>query len=346
MSIKSGMGLLNVDLYNSLKRVFGSVRVANCGVPFSASFVTDPLSGKKRLHISQRGEAYLVNCPLCQKKVGRPDTKFRLWINHRWNTKFGDVILKHLVKCYNEDCFSDSTNIEILSSKLFYGKPIESVTYDRRELKESLKEPALPENIVPLSKLPLNHPANDYLLSRKFNPIYLSERYGISYCYMPDLIYHKAFDRIVIPIYQDNKLRGWQARFIGNPPAGIPKYYNSPGIIFSNLLYGLQYLEAFVPFIILVEGVMDVWRIGAPAVASFGTHLSNNQLQEILKRTKKLIILWDGDAQEKAEKLKNQIKNKLEVSYIKLQNNLDPADLTSEEIAKEIMQYCPSVLST
>ncbi len=55
---------------------------------------------------------------------------------------------------------------------------------------------------------------------------------------------------------------GWQARYVGEPRyRDMPKYYTCPGMPKSQLLYNFDSTMT-KPFVVLVEGITDVWRIG------------------------------------------------------------------------------------
>ncbi|GAG32877.1 unnamed protein product, partial [marine sediment metagenome] len=92
--------VLNPALYKQLLATFGDVRIANHGVPFEGTVTLNDLTptGRPKVKIQTSGEYYCVCCNVCG------DTRYRLWINHRWGTLLGGVRLDHLVTCYNEDC--------------------------------------------------------------------------------------------------------------------------------------------------------------------------------------------------------------------------------------------------
>ena len=83
---------------------------------------------------------------------------------------------------------------------------------------------------------------------------------------------------------------------------------------------------------VLVEGIMDVWRIGDGAVCSFGTQLTNEQKALLATTFDTLFILFDADATAKAVRLGNyfeQIMDHVEVIPI---DEGDPADHSYEEV--------------
>jgi DNA primase len=107
-------------------------------------------------------------------------------------------------------------------------------------------------------------------------------------------------NRIIFPIFNEqNKLLAFAGRTITNEQ---PKYINSieTALFYKNLcLFNINNMTFQMQEIFLVEGYIDVismTRNGFPnVVASMGTSVSKAQLFILLKRTKKIYILLDGD---------------------------------------------------
>ena len=77
--------------------------------------------------------------------------------------------------------------------------------------------------------------------------------------------------RLVIPIYDaDERLAGWQARYVGDCPPEVPKYLSCKGMKKSQLLYGLAEAMAHDRPVVIVEAPTDVWRLGAGAALRQG----------------------------------------------------------------------------
>jgi DNA primase len=105
-------------------------------------------------------------------------------------------------------------------------------------------------------------------------------------------------------------LVGWQARaprdvprtgFGGDPS---PKYLNRHGFQRRSFLYGFDTARAS-DFVVVCEGVTDVWKVGPPAVALFGKQATSEQ-RHLLVRTwghGTLIVLLDADARDEAVQL-------------------------------------------
>lgn len=150
--------------------------------------------------------------------------------------------------------------------------------------------------------------------------------------------------RIIMPIYYRNRLVSYQSRDITDKQKLRYKAcrIEKEVIHHKHLLYGFDKVKDKMG--ILVEGVTDVWRLGAGAVAAFGTSYTPEQVSFIHKNFNVLFILFDTekDAQDKAKKLSLTLAGLgLRVEIIKLDEG-DPADLGQEEannIKKELLGY-------
>ena len=87
------------------------------------------------------------------------------------------------------------------------------------------------------------------------------------------------------------------------------RYKTAPGNI-NDYLY--NYDKATGERLIIVEGILDAWRVGGEALATFGTHLTTKQMRLIIqKKPKEVIFAWDNDAyfkaREEADKLRGHV---------------------------------------
>lgn len=126
--------------------------------------------------------------------------------------------------------------------------------------------------------------------------------------------------RMIIPVYFSGKLVSYQAADLTGK--AYLKYETAPGKI-NDYLYGYDQVTEEM---ILVEGILDAWRLGPGACATFGTHITNNQKNLIEdKKLKKLIFCWDSDAYWKAKNQAGWFKPFIrEVKVIKLPEGEDP----------------------
>ncbi len=115
--------------------------------------------------------------------------------------------------------------------------------------------------------------------------------------------YDRFRDRIMFPIRNtQGKVVGLGGRSLGDAK---PKYLNSPETpVFhkNHELYGLyeaRQAQPKLPYVIVVEGYMDVialFQFQFPtAIATLGTAVNATHIRKILRYTKRIIFCFDGD---------------------------------------------------
>src|SRR3954470_6933073 len=146
--------------------------------------------------------------------------------------------------------------------------------------------------------------------------------------------------RIVFPLADARgQVRGFQARKLHDDDPLQAKYVNSPASsIFKkgDLLYGLD--GARMPIAkqdraVVVEGNTDVIALRQaafePVVASMGTALTEAQLRELNRLTKRLFLCFDADAAGTDATLRGRelaVKQGFDVQVVSLPQGTDPAD--------------------
>lgn len=314
----------NPFLYDRLKQLFSPVAISNYGM----DAIWD---GNRVIHW---GETYHVNCPICGD--GKSKRK-RLYISHLWSKQY-----PYLVKCHNETgCFSgNEVNLQWLLSLVWdnimmatVSPMVVSRSWSRNNISSDLllsNYVQLPKDYVLLDQLHENHPAVSYVLSRNFCHRELSRYFFVGFSALtPDNV-----PRLVIPIYNDNRLVGWQGRSIQD---GIgTKYYNC--FLSSWCLYNVDNVVRNRPdYVVIFEGVTDVWRYGHDrAVASFGCHLSSAQMS-LLADIPVWIIVYDADVSDKhllnlCAKIYKTLSNRVRVITHRLSDGRDPADWDRDEL--------------
>ena len=107
---------------------------------------------------------------------------------------------------------------------------------------------------------------------------------------------------------------------------------NKEIIYHKNILYGLDHAKNSC---ILVEGVLDVWRLGYGAVSCFGAKTKPSRLHLLAERFKEVFIMIDDDktGYKQAHNIAYDLSSlgiQTEICLIKG----DPAELSNEK-AKE-----------
>ena len=147
--------------------------------------------------------------------------------------------------------------------------------------------------------------------------------------------------RLIIPIYDaDQRLAGWQARYVGDCPAEVPKYLSCKGMRKTQLLYGLAEAMCTTGPVVIVEGPTDVWRLGPGAVALFGKDMSLPQ-QALLDQQlpgRIVVVMLDRDAQDKAQELQRTFLNRGRVTVLAglPEGRDDVGDCTTEEAWQQV----------
>ena len=316
--------VLNPILYTRLVKAFGEVRVLNRGIEMD-SVVVD--GRKKKIH---GGEEYMVCCPRCS------DTRFRLQVNHLHGlldpgTGASYAVTFGLVHCFNEDCNWGDFDIYVNT----HGKFDKLLATKAEPSTLSLRDPVLPGNTVALSELPATHPALVYLEhERGFNVKELEHRWNVRYCTSSGR-FPLVVNRLVIPIMFGGKFKGWQARFVGNPQSkAVPKYLTMPGFHKTLALFNFDETKDY-DHIILCEGVFDVFRIGTPAICSFGHRLSFSQIKFLTaSKAKYLFIAYDNDVKEATRKevaasivsIRAALEDRFSIFQVRLEPGKDPGD--------------------
>ena len=267
-----------------------------------------------------------INCPFCKKPV---DTHFN----------GGFFSLKPVFNCFRcgvhsyYDAVSLTLNISISETH----KLLESYEYI---LKETFEKKVAKAEHLDLPGYHLDENEKEYLRGRGFNVEYLESKFHIRGGGIAgDWSY-----RILIPIYFNHVLVSWTGRSILPKDVieelGIPRYKNlsiEQSVINSKeIFFNLDNCNG--KEVILVEGPMDVLKMGDQTVCSLGTSVTREQELFLTKRFEKVYIAFDNEpaAQEKAKHLGMNLSSagmKVEVVNICEDfNKNDPGELTEEEV--------------
>lgn len=338
------MNVLNPTLFEVLKREFGEVRVTDQGAAMVGRHVRYP-GGRVRLVTSTSGEYYRVSCPFCN------DTRYRLWINHRWGMRDPVTESRHrwAAVCYNEDCLAREENrVALIKRTSWYHRSAGEgrVTVRPGHVTDPGRPKPLPRDFVRLDALKNGHPARRYVKGRGFTPDLIAERWGVGYS--ADGPFPGAgIGRLVIPVRREvdgeTKVWGWQARTLGEFEH-LPKYFTVPDLKKSVLLYGAERVEAGTGPVVVCEGPIDAWRFDRDAVALLGKSASEFQIRFLcrLAAGRPLVVALDGEARDDAEALVDRLLHARESSILRpdkspvlllpLPEGRDPADGSTDEL--------------
>jgi hypothetical protein len=160
-------------------------------------------------------------------------------------------------------------------------------------------------------------------------------------------------DRIIIPIHQEGGLVGWQGRYIygghnyGGQKTIIPRYLSSSEEV-KRTVYNLDKATGG-DVLFICEGPFDAMKVdfyghteGARATCTFGVSLTAKQLgllNEVGKRFKRVVLLFDPDAQAAAYDTIDWLRSCNAVIGELPPNVKDPGDLSRTQVLKLIGEY-------
>jgi len=296
---------LNQELYDRLRKSFSEVKISHEGEAYRSRVVRNVVKNCDVLVMDNAGETYKVCCPYCT------DTRFRCNINHMYGqySPLG-YPLYNLVYCYNDGCplqlrdpatifdfrmmMQQVNPVDLSKSRIAKGKQVDV---------DSIRM-NWPGEMTRIDELPTNHVAVRYLeQDRKFDVKRLGRFYNVHWCgYSTKPL---CRDRIVVPIYHNRNMVGWQARCPFDLPdwkvVTYPKYFTAPGTPKNKILYNMGQAVKF-KFLVICEGVTDVWRVGPRSVCTLGAGvLREEQLNQIITHFRDYsgVLLYDGDLKAK-----------------------------------------------
>lgn len=300
----------NRSLYRRLQQLYGKVKVYNAGVPLWYEYEQPPIiaydpNPRMVLEVQQHGEQYRISCPCCN------DTTYRCYVNHKFGEpdSIGRVIT--LIKCYNNNCFSNRNNVFTMLNQLLAlsnGQTTATLAQAAEDWfvpEEVAVPPEWPGDMVSLNDLLVSQPGHQavqYMLGRGYTAEQFS-KFQLAYCPRS----HKfpvATDRIIVPAFKEGQLWGWQARqtFDSKAKGALPKYITMTGMKKGDWLYNFD-IAKDQDRLVVVEAPFSVHFLGDCSAATFGKDVSKTQLSQIVRYgQRKPIIVWlDMDAQDKAK---------------------------------------------
>lgn len=162
------------------------------------------------------------------------------------------------------------------------------------------------------------------------------EHFGAKFCKVYPSSVGLLYNKLMIPIKQDEKIFGVALRdTTGNHH---PKWmYDPKDWKIGKILYNWDEARKY-PSVILVEGIFDVWsyhEIGIKnVVAIFGSSLKTPQANLLLQSGVEWILSFDSDETgfKCRDKTLEAFKLKADIKLITLPEGKDPGDCTKEEL--------------
>lgn len=151
--------------------------------------------------------------------------------------------------------------------------------------------------------------------------------------------------RIIIPIILDGRVVSYQARDVTDCQELRYKAckIELEHIHHKYICYGMDYV--LFRRGLICEGLLDAWKLGKGAVATFGTSVTPEQILFLADRLDEAFILFDSEkeAQKKADALCYELASYgVEVEKVKLNAFNDPGEMPkneAENIRKKLILY-------
>lgn len=209
----------------------------------------------------------------------------------------------------------------------------------RTDESENKKEFQFPND---LSALKTTH--KNYLKKRGFDPNFIEKEWDLKSAGPISLLDQRDYRfRIIIPIYWESGIVSFQGRDVTNQ--SDTKYKACPKdreiIHHKHIVYAHPEIEWHRP-IIIVEGVMDVWKLGRQAVATFGIDFLPKQVRLLIKKKKggednRITVVYDN--QKQAIKRANDLVSELRFRGMMADNYIlteydDPGEMPQIEADK------------
>jgi len=177
----------------------------------------------------------------------------------------------------------------------------------------------------PRGVIPLQTCHAQYLMNRGLNIQELEDTYCVSSInYMGGLF----ANRIFIPTHFEGERVSWQTRSVMNSVKN--KYMSAPkdmeSVNHKSIVYGWDWAEA-IGKAVVVEGVVDVWKLGLGAVHTFGVEWTLDQLI-LLSKLKKVFVMYDNETDPRKKQAVDKQANTLAESLSALGADVERVELS------------------
>jgi len=181
----------------------------------------------------------------------------------------------------------------------------------------------------------LNEAGKKYLEGRGFDPEKLEKKWKLKQTGPVSFLDKIPYgNRIIIPIRWGGELVSFQTRDITGKAE--QRYLACPMrrevIHHKHIVYGKEEKWSKHPALIVVEGVVDVWKLGSSAVATFGTSFTMEQVLALAKIHDRFFIVYDNEPQARQQARKLAVKLKALGKKVFIETvDTDPGDMKIED---------------
>jgi len=166
-----------------------------------------------------------------------------------------------------------------------------------------------------------------YLQDRKFDPQYIIDRYDLRVTGTMD----DYRNRIIIPIYYNKMIVSYQGRtYVGDERKYLTCRPENEIVFHKDIFYNMD--NAKSDSVVVVEGVFDVIRLGDNSIASFGTSITQKQIN-VLTKFKRIFFLYDPEpkAQESATRALTILSSYGKMCERIMVDGVDPGDMSDDD---------------
>tara|TARA_Y100000310_G_C20698601_1_gene827584 strand:- start:2976 stop:4001 length:1026 start_codon:yes stop_codon:yes gene_type:complete len=340
MTVDLSEAINSFDILSYLNDVGVNYKESGKNIGKGSIGICCPLCGDDNFHMGINLDKKFYNCWRC----GDYDS-------HGRGSLFGLIyLLEGLNKKSAFRRIMDYSDVEVLNEyedDVYASLEKVAERWEKRKL-ESVTEIKRKSEVAIEGKYKLLSELNENLLSEKMFLSYVKKRNfninELSEWGVTAYVSGKFQGRLVFPIYQNSKIVNYTGRDVtGNAEAKYLNCSNDEAIVpMKELLFGSEYVKTDKDYLILVEGPMDVIRVGKGlAVGSMGLILTEIQKETLYQlKPKRLLVMFDSGAWIEAEKIKMELGVFIDnITVIVLPDKKDPADLEKHEMKSIINSY-------
>lgn len=214
----------------------------------------------------------------------------------------------------------------------------EGCDFRRSAVKAVKSNVRIPDNLV---EIRTSSEASGYCARRGISDFIIHD---FNLKYIPEDFTQSYFGRrIFIPVFDSKgELGFWQGRDITGKAQ--MKYLFPKGADKSQYVFNLHKIPYNADYVILCEGVMDVFgwvKANKAAVALFGKHMSKRQYELILSRgAKNIYVALDSDALKNSTNIQKKLGQAANVKFIYMNKDADECSKYElEELFQSASEY-------